>query len=106
MLVNSSSNSSVTSNYGLYDEFTNIFQKIIGVLMWSIELGRIYIMTEISCLYQHLCSPCEVCLNADCNIYRYLQKNKLMNPGRIAFDPAFVHTDENLFKVSTRELED
>ena len=45
-------------------EFINRFQQLIGFLRWSIELGRIYIMTEVSCLYQHLCSPREGHLNA------------------------------------------
>ena len=35
-------------------ELTNRFQKIIRVLSWPIELGRIQIMTELSCLSRHL----------------------------------------------------
>ena len=38
----------------LYKVLTNIFQELIGVLRWSIELGRIVIMTEVSCSSQHL----------------------------------------------------
>jgi hypothetical protein len=33
------------------------YQHHIGVLRWAIELGRINIMTEVSCLSQHLCAP-------------------------------------------------
>ena len=40
-----------------------MFQQLIGVLRWSIELGRIDIMTEVSCLSQHLFSPREGHLN-------------------------------------------
>ena len=32
------------------------YQYHIGVLRWKIELGRINITTEVSCLSQHLCA--------------------------------------------------
>ena len=57
-------------------------------------------MTEVSCLYQHLCSPHEGNLNAIYNIFRYLQKNMSKNPVRMAFDTYCVHTYDNVFKVS------
>ena len=59
-------------------------------------------MTEVSCLSQHLFSPREGNLNSVYKIFRYLHKNLSNNPGRIAFDPACVHTDEKVFEVSTR----
>jgi len=34
----------------LDEEMTNRFQQLIGILRWSIELGRIDILTEVSCL--------------------------------------------------------
>ena len=34
----------------LDEEFTNRFQYLIGVLSWLMEIGRVYIMTEVSCL--------------------------------------------------------
>ena len=43
----------VTEELG--EELTNRYQQLIGVLRWSIELRRIDILTEVSCLYQHLC---------------------------------------------------
>ena len=76
-----------------------MFQQILGVLRWSIDLGKKYSMTKLSCLYQHLCSPCERHLNDVYMIFRYLQKNLSKNPGKIALDTAFVHTDEKLFKI-------
>ena len=45
----------VTEELG--EELTNRYQQLIGVMRWSIELGRIDILTEVSCLYQHFCSP-------------------------------------------------
>ena len=78
----------------------NRYQHLIGMLRWSIELGRIDIQTEVSCLSQHLCAPREGHLNAVFKIFRYLQKNMSKNPGRIAFDPLLIHDDENLFNSS------
>ena len=74
-------------------------------LMWSIEIGTIDIMTELSCLSQILCSPSEGHLNSVYNIFRYLQNNLSKNPGRVAFDPGCVHIDEKLFERITRKLE-
>ena len=45
-----------------------------------------------------------VCIYIDPNSYRYLQKNLSKNPGRIAFDPACVDTDDKVFKGSKMEL--
>ena len=61
-------------------------------------------MTEVICLSQHLCSPCEGQLNAVNNIFRYVQNNLSNISGRISFDPYFVQTDEKIFEGSTREL--
>ena len=88
----------------LYEELTNRFKQLIGVIRWSIELGRIDIMTEVSCFSQHVCSPREGNLNAVYKIFRYLKKNLSNNPERIEFDPACVHIHEKLFEGSTREL--
>ena len=71
----------------------------------SIELGRIDILTEVSCLYQHLCSPREGHLDAVYLIFRYLQKNLGKNPGRMSYDPMYEPTDENVFVVVGRDAE-
>ena len=84
----------------LYAYLINRFQQIIGVLRWSIELGRMYIMTEVNFLYQILCSPRERHLNAVYKISRYLQKNLSNNPVSVVFDPACVHKYEKVFKLS------
>ena len=63
-------------------------------------------MTEVSCLSQHLCSPLEGHLNSVYKVFRYRQNNLSNNAGKISFDPACVHTDEKVFEVITRYLED
>ena len=85
---------------------TNRYQQLIGVLRWSIELGRIDILTEVSCLYQNLCSPREGHLDSIYPIFRYLNKNLGKNPGRMAYDPMYEPTDENVFKVLGRSLDE
>ena len=56
----------------LGEELTNRYQQLIGVLRWSIELGRIDILTEVSCLSQHLYSSRERNLDAVYRIFIYL----------------------------------
>ena len=77
----------------------NRYQQLIGVLKWSIELGKIDILAEVSCLYQKLCYPIEVHGDTVYRIFIYLQKNLGNNPGRMAYDPMYEPTDENGFKV-------
>ena len=50
-------------------------------------------MTEVSCLSQHLLSPCEGHFHNVYNILRYIQKNLSNNQGRIEFDPYCVPTE-------------
>ena len=63
-------------------------------------------MTEVSCLYQNLCSPREGHLDSIYPIFRYLNKNLGKNPGRMAYDPMYEPTDENVFKVLGRSLDE
>ena len=72
--------------------------------MWKIELGRSDILKEVICLSQHLCYPREVHLDAIYRIFRYLQKNLGKNPGRMAYDPMYEPTDENVFEAVGRDL--
>ena len=60
----------VTQELG--EEITNRYQQLIGVLIWSIELGRIDTLTEVSYLSQQLCSLREGHLDAVYRIFRYL----------------------------------
>ena len=87
----------------LDEKLTNRFQQLIGILRWAIELGRIDIYTEVSCLSQHLCCPREGHLLAVYKIFHYLQANLTKNPGRLAFDGNPVFTDERLFDGSVTD---
>ena len=76
------------------------------MLRWSIELGRIDILTEVSCLYQKLCSPREGHLDAVYRIFRHLQNNLGNNPLRMAYNPMYETTDGNVFEFVGRDLDE
>ena len=83
---------------------TNRYQQLIGVMRWSIELGRIDILTEVSCLSQHFFPPREGHLDAVHFIFRYLQNNLGMNPGSMAYFPIYEPTYVNVFEFVGRYL--
>ena len=60
----------VTEEVG--EELINRHKQLIGVIIWSTELGRIDVLMEVSCLYQHLCYPREVNIDDVYRIFRYL----------------------------------
>ena len=93
----------VTEEMG--EELTNRYQQLIGVLRWSTELRRIDIFTDVSCLYQHLFPPREGHLDAVYRIFKYLQKNLGKKPGRMAYEPMYEPTDDNVFEVVGRYLD-
>ena len=81
----------------LLDKLTSMYQQLILVMSWSIELRRIDTLTEESCLSQHLRYPREVNIDAVYCIFRYLQKNLDKNPGSMKYDPTYEPLDENVF---------
>ena len=88
----------------LDEEMTNRYQQLIGILRWSIELGRIDINTEVSCLSQYLCNPREGHLLAVYKIFKYLQVNLKKCPGRLAFDGSYQPADYRLFEESITDV--
>ena len=84
----------------------NRYQQLIGILRWAIELGRIDMYTEISCLSQHLCAPREGHLQSIYKIFRYLQKNMDKNPGRLVFDPYKEKQLESVFELGAKTQEE
>ena len=87
----------VTEELG--EEPTSRYHQLIGVLRWSIELGRIDILSEVSCLSQKLFSPIEGNLDAVYPVFRYLQNNLGKNPGGMAYDPMYEPKYDNVFEV-------
>ena len=67
--------------------------------------GSIGVLTEVSFLYQQLCSPKEGNLDAVYPIFSYLQTNLVKNLGRVVYNPMYEPTDENVFEVVRRYLD-
>ena len=65
-------------------QLTTMFQNLIGVLRWIIELGRIDIHLETALLSQYLAQPRTGHLQQACNIFRYLKK---VNSAYVVMDP-------------------
>ena len=65
-------------------KLTTMFQNLIGVLRWIVELGRIDIQLETSLLSQYLAQPRRGHLEQACNIFRYLKK---VNSVYVVMDP-------------------
>ena len=63
-------------------------------------------ITEVSCLSQHLASPREGHMHAVYKIFRYLQRNISKNPGRMVFDGSYPETDPRLFAKSVTDLDE
>ena len=61
---------------------------------------------ELSCLSQHFSPPREVRRDDVYRIFSYLQKNLGKNPGRMAYDPMYEPTDDNVFEVVGRDLDE
>lgn len=82
----------------LTEELHSRYLQLIGILRWSVELGRIDIITEVSVLSQHQCQPRNGHLDAIYRIFWYLKgKLKSKKYGRIVFDGSEPIFDERLF---------
>jgi len=87
----------------LDEEKSNRFQQLIGILRWAIELGRIDILTEVSCLSQHLAEPREGHLIAVYKIFKYLSLRLKNIKGRIVFNGKSMIIDVATFNDFNRE---
>ena len=68
----------------LGDDLATQYQQMIGILRWSIELGRIDIITEVSLLSSFNVNPHEGHLEAAYRVFEYLYNH--MNGRRVVFD--------------------
>ena len=69
----------------LDDHYANRFQQLMGVLRWSIELGRLDFYLEVSLLSQHLALPRAGHLEAVYHIFGYIAQQER---SRLVFDPS------------------
>ena len=84
----------------LDDDDKTFYQEMIGILRWTVEIGRCDILLEVSMLSSHLALPRLGHIQAACHIFNYL----LAHPNRsIHMDPRYPIIDENRFIVSDWE---
>jgi len=84
-------------------ERTNRFQQLIGILRWATELGRVDILTEVSCLSQYLAEPREGHLIAVYKIFKYLSLRLKNSKGRNVFNGKSMFMDYATFNDFDRE---
>ena len=72
-------------------EQSTYYQNLIGVLRWIVELGRIDIAFEVSCLSRHLVQPRTGHLVQALHIFKYLD---IHHDNALAFDPAYHNVDD------------
>jgi hypothetical protein len=70
------------------------FQTQIGILCWSVELGRIKIITEVSMLSNYLCLPREGHLKTLFHAFAYLV---LHHNAGVVFDSTYPYVDMGAF---------
>jgi hypothetical protein len=82
-------------------ERTNYYQGLIGVLRWTVELGRIDIIVAVAMLSRYLASPRRGHLEETLHVFAYL---KAYDKSAIVFDPRYPIFDESKFtKVDWEE---
>ena len=80
----------------LEEDLATRFQQMIGILRWSVDLGRIDIITEISMLSSHNVSPRAGHLEAAYQIFEYLSDHER---SCVVFDSSLPEVDESRFKL-------
>ena len=78
----------------LEPEGIQVYQELIGVLRWAVEIGRIDILLEVSLLSSHLALPREGHLNQVYHIFGYLKASPRR---RLFFDPTDPSVSESRF---------
>jgi hypothetical protein len=76
-------------------ETANYYQSLIGVLRWTVEIGRIDITTEVSMLAACMAMPRQGHLFAVFRVFAYLKKK---HNSRLVFDPTYPKIDYSKFK--------
>jgi hypothetical protein len=79
----------------LRDEEASRYQQLIGILRWAVELGRIDIKYEVTCLSSFLVMPRAGHLEAVYNIFGYLSKHV---DSVLALCPRLPELDGHAFK--------
>ena len=80
---------------------TTLFQELIGILRWAVEIGRVDILTELSMLSTYQASPREGHLEQLYHIFAFLKKNPKLT---LYFDPQEPMVDPSWFTGDDRDV--
>ena len=78
----------------LRPEEASYYMSLIGIVWWMVELGCVYICTEVSVMSSHIALPIEGHLEAVFNMFVYLKKN---HKSEMVFVPSEPDTDMSDF---------
>ena len=92
-------------------EDTTLFQELIGILRWAVEIGRVDILTELLMLSTYQALPREGHLEQIYHIFAFLKKNPKLT---LYFDPQepmvqpswFTGNDSDVFLDQYRDAEE
>ena len=71
------------------------YQELIRVLRWAVEIGRLYILLEVSLMSAHLALPRQGHLKKVIHIFGYIKSHK---KNRLMFDSDDSHISDKRFK--------
>ena len=75
------------------DAQTQLYQSLVGILIWLTEIGRVDILMEPSMLSTHLAMPRQGHLQQSIHMFKYLKDH---NRSKMVFDPlpVYIHDDD------------
>ena len=77
------------------------YQELIGILRWSIEIGRVDVLTEVSLLSAYQASPRKGHLQALYQIFAYIKKHLKLS---LYFDPRLPNIDYTAFQDNASDF--
>lgn len=75
------------------DDIT-MYQELVGILRWAVEIGRVDVLMELSMLSVYQASPREGHMERIINIFAFLKKRPKLT---LYFDPGVPRLDEGMF---------
>ena len=84
------------TTHELDEEWANYYQHLIGILHWTLELGRVDIITEVSILASQMAAPCMGHLDAALHVVSYLKRK---HNARMVYDPTYPDINMGDFKT-------
>ena len=81
----------------LDEEWANYYQHLIGVLHWTLELGRVDIITKVSILASQMAAPCMGHLDTALHVVSYLKRK---HNAHMVYDPSYPKINMSDFKTN------